>query len=187
MENWTSLYKEMAAILSADLTEEEQPFYDWLNTVIGTEVNSPVKWIDLWHNQVSFLAEELEFPTPAIFLSFRSKDVTDLGEKVQQMSLQIDIYLFYETFSNTFTGSYNEDDALKFIGLLDFINARLHGTSGENYSSMRKIGFAPEDTGNAGNMYRITFECIVHDETAAKFIEDGSFTGLEIEDNNYEI
>ncbi|MGC4130171.1 MAG: hypothetical protein QM564_11585 [Bergeyella sp.] len=183
MENWVNLYKEIATVLLADLNEQEAEIYSAFNTVIGEENKSPIRWLDLWHNQVNFLEDEHQFPTPAFFLAFRSSNVSDMGEKMQQISLQIDGYLFYETFADTYTGSYNQEDALAFIGLLDFINARLHGTTGENYSSMRKTGFAPEDTGNAGNLYRISFECIVHDETAAKFVEDGAFTGLEISDD----
>lgn len=180
MENWQNLYLELAELLSADLTAAETEIYSNLNTLVGSEDKSPIRWIDLWHNQVNFLDDELEFPTPSAFLSFRSKQINDLGEKVQQMSLQIDVYLFYETFANTFTGSFNQEDALSFIGILDFINSRMHGITGENFSSMRKTGFAPEDTGNAGNLYRITFECIIHDESAAKVSEEGSFSDMEI-------
>ena len=180
MENWQNLYLELAELLSADLTAAETEIYSNLNTLVGSEDKSPIRWIDLWHNQVNFLDDELEFPTPSAFLSFRSKQINDLGEKVQQMSLQIDVYLFYETFANTFTGSFNQEDALSFIGILDFINSRMHGITGENFSSMRKTGFSPEDTGNAGNLYRITFECIIHDESAAKVSEEGSFSEMEI-------
>lgn len=182
MENWQNLYIELAQKLSADLNAQESEIYNHLNTIIGYENKSPIRWLDLWHNQVNFLSEELDFPTPAVFLSFRSGQVRDLGEKVQEMTLQVDCYLFYETFSNTFTGSFNQEDALNFIGILDFINSRMHATSGENYSAMRKIGFAPEDTGNAGNLYRITFECIVQDESATKVMEEGEVEAFEIED-----
>ena len=184
MDNWQNLYIELAQKLSADLNAQEIPIYSQLNTIIGYENKSPIRWIDLWHNQVNFLSEELEFPTPAVFLSFRSGQVRDLGEKVQEMTLQIDCYLFYETFANTFTGSFNQEDALNFIGILDFINSRMHATSGENYSSMRKIGFAPEDTGNAGNLYRITFECIVQDESATKMMEESEIKAFEIEEQD---
>ena len=184
MENWQNLYLELAEKLSADLNPKEAEIYSQLNTIIGYETKSPIRWVDLWHNQVNFLSEELECPTPAVFLAFRTKAVNDLGEKVQQLNLQIDVYLFYETFANTFTGSYNQDDALNFIGILDFINSRMHATSGENYSSMRKIGFAPEDTGNAGNLYRITFECFVNDESAVKVMEETEINAFEIEDQD---
>ncbi len=180
MENWQNLYIELAQLLSADLNSSEIEIYSNLNTIVGSEDKSPIRWIDLWHNQVNFLEEELEFPTPAVFLSFRSKEIQDLGERLQQMNLQVDVYLFYETFANTFTGSFNQEDALNFIGILDFINSRMHGITGNNFSSMRKTGFAPEDTGNAGNLYRITFECFIHDASAAKVMDEGEFSGMEI-------
>lgn len=180
MENWQNLYIELAHLLSADLNTSEIEIYSNLNTIVGSEDKSPIRWIDLWHNQVNFLEEELEFPTPAVFLSFRSKEIQDLGERLQQMNLQVDVYLFYETFANTFTGSFNQEDALNFIGILDFINSRMHGITGNNFSSMRKTGFAPEDTGNAGNLYRITFECFIHDASAAKVMDEGEFSGMEI-------
>ena len=123
-------------------------------------------------------------------LFFICKIFQDLGDKLQEMVLQIDCYLFYETFANSFHGSFNQEDALNFIGLLDFINARLHATTGENYSAMRKVGFAPEDTGNAGNLYRITFECIITDASAAKISEEaevGDWEFLIHEDEDFYI
>ena len=168
MENWQDLYLELAQKASNEIAE--------------------ISWVDLWHNQVNFLQEEHPFPTPALFISFRSKAVNDLGEKVQQLMLQIDFYLFYETFSDTFNGSFNQDEALDFIRILDKVNGIFHGTSGENYSSMRKTGFNPVDTGGAGNLYQVSFECLIHDESAVKFYEEGAFTGLEIEKNgDYQI
>jgi hypothetical protein len=175
MENWQNLYLELAEKLSTDLDDNELEFYNKLNTIAEHDGKSPIRWLDLWHNQVNFLEDELQFPTPAVFLSFRSKNVQDLGDKLQEMVLQIDCYLFYETFSNSFQGSFNQEDALNFIGLLDFINARLHATTGENYSAMRKVGFAPEDTGNAGNLYLGTFV----------FIKSRIVRSVDEEENQY--
>lgn len=183
MESWSDLYLEMAEILAADLSEEEKEMYGSLNTLQGYEDKTPVRWTDLWRNQVNFLSEELNFPTPAVFLSFRTKQVDDLAEKVQQITLQIDCYLFYETFSEIFHGSFNQDDAIQFLKLLNFINGRFHGSSGSNYNSMRKVGFNPEDTGGAGCLYKIVFECIIRDESAAQKVDDGAFTGIEFESN----
>ena len=77
MENWSNLYLEMAQRIAADLTSEEKEIYGTLSSIQGYEDKSPVLWVDLWHNQVNFLAEELEFPTPAVFLSFRIKQADD--------------------------------------------------------------------------------------------------------------
>lgn len=183
MESWSDLYLEMAEILAADLSEEEIDKFEILNTLQGFENKTPVNWIDLWHNQVNFLSEELNFPTPSVFFSYRTKQVDDMGEKIQQITLQIDCFLFYETFADTFQGSFNQEDAMRFLKILDFINSRFHGSSGNNYNSMRKIGFNPEDTGGAGNLYKIVFECIIRDESATQNVQEGAFTGIEFESN----
>lgn len=148
MQNWIDLYLEHA------------------NTL--TEKIPKIKWVDLWHNQVNFLAEEHPFDTPAVFLSYRSLNTEDIGEKVQKLKLQVDFYLYYETFADTYKGAHNQDSALEFIDLMNVINEVFHGTSGLNYSEMRRIGFAPIDTGSAGNLYRISYSCILIDYSAKK-------------------
>lgn len=167
MEYWQNLYTELAQIITQKVPK--------------------IRWVDLWHNQVNFLDEEREFPTPAVFIALRTRGVDDLGEKLQRLDLQLDCYLFYETFSDTFIGSYNQSSALEFIGLIDGIKGALHGISGENFNAMRHIGFSPEDTGNAGNLYRVTFSCLVHDESAVKYYEDSNFGGLQINDQDYQL
>jgi len=157
MQNWKDLYKELCTLISEKIPA--------------------VKWIDLWHNQVSFLENEHPFPTPAVFLSFRAFKTTDTGEKVQQVRLQLDTYIFYETFADTYKDSWNQDDALGFLDLLNDVYAALHGSSGTNYSEMRRIGFAPVDTGSAGNLYQQIFECVLVDYAAAK-----NYVDVEIND-----
>ncbi len=146
MQNWKDLYGELAEKLTDNIDN--------------------LQWVDLWHNQVGFLEDEHPFPTPAVFFGFRSSGIADAGDKVQQVSLQIDIYVYYETFADTYKGSFNQDDALAFLDMLDDIHRQLHGSNGENYSSMRRVAFSPVDTGNAGNLYLITFSCELVDQTA---------------------
>ncbi|WP_438710845.1 hypothetical protein ACSTS3_19600 [Aquimarina muelleri] len=146
MQNWKDLYQEHATAIENKMPE--------------------IEWFDLWHNQVNFLTEEHPFSTPALFVSYRTIGTEDIGEKVQKVNLQVDFYLYYETFLDTFKGAYNQQSALAFIDLMDKINATFHGTSGENYSEMRRINFAPVDTGNAGNLYRISYSCVLLDYSA---------------------
>lgn len=136
-----------------------------------------------------FLADEHPFPTPAAFLSYRTTAADDVGQKVQNMKLQIDIYLFYETFADTYKDSFNQDSALEFVELMDMLNALFHSTDGENYSSMRRLGFAPVDTGNAGNLYRISFECTLLDYSAKKHFIDHELDEISIvnTENPYQV
>lgn len=150
-------------------------------TEISNRINSElsaIKWIDLWHNQVGFLQEEHPFPTPAVFLSFRTLSGTDLGLKVQDANIQVDFYLYYETFADTFKGSYNQSSALNFLKLLDELHKHFHGYSGQNFSEMRHTSTRPVDTGSAGNLYVKSFSCNMRDYEAMRE-ETMSFPGHE--------
>ena len=156
MEHWQDLYIELAERISEKLPE--------------------IQWIDLWHNQVGFLADEHPFGTPAVFIGFRSAQINDIGE----------LSLYYETFLDTFKGAYNQEGALEFTKSLDALFGNFHGTSGRNYSSMRRIAFAPVDTGTAGNLYQVTFECKLNDSSAMKYYEPTQVhLQVEDEDNRY--
>ena len=160
MENFQNLYLELAEIISQKITS--------------------VQWIDLWHNQISFLEDEHPFPTPAVFLSFRTSKTQDLGEKQQEVQLQVDFYVYFETFSDSYKGSYNQESALEFLGLLDCIHGNFHGTTGENYAAMRRVGYSPVDTGGAGNLYVVNFSCVLQDTSAMKYYEDGTVGEIEL-------
>lgn len=147
LQSWGALYQELAVKLTTGIIT--------------------VNWLDLWHNQVGFLIEEHPFPTPAIFLAFRILNTEDLSEKTQKADVQVDVYYFYETFLDTFQGAYNESDALDYLNTVTDIHKLLHGSSGANYAEMRRVAFAPVDTGSAGNLYRQSFVCNIVDATAA--------------------
>jgi hypothetical protein len=151
MENWKEIYLELADKLSA--------------------IDS-IEWVDLWHNQVNFLEDEHPFPAPALFLSFRSRQINDSHKDVQQMEVQVDVYLFYETFADTNQGSFNQGDAVDFMDSLSQVNKLLHGSDGDTYSEMSRISIAPIDTGSAQNLYRQSFTCLLVDESAYSGAED---------------
>lgn len=151
---WAALYKEVSELITTNLPT--------------------VKWVDLWHNQVGFLEAEHPFPSPAMFLSFRIGKVDDLSAKVQDLEVQMDLYYFYETFLDTFQGAFNELDAIAYLNTLTDLHALLHGTSGETFSECRRVGFAPVDTGTAGNLYRMSFVMSVRDGSAAEVRENAT-------------
>ena len=160
MQNWKDLYTELSGLISSQLPS--------------------VRWIDLWHNQVNFLDSEHPFPVPAVFLSFVSQDITDTGTRVQQVDLQVDVYLFYETFADTYQGAWNQASALDFLDTLNGLQSILHASSGDNYSAMRRVSFDPVDTGNAGNIYRTSFQCLMTDYAAQRAYEDSTLYDMEI-------
>jgi hypothetical protein len=140
-QTWHGIYQELAAKVTTDIPA--------------------IKWADLWHNQVNFLAEELPFPSPSVFFAFRTREVEDRMEHIQQADFQVDVYFFYETYTDTFSGAINQGSAMDYLKLMDEIHTTLHATSGENYSNMRFLSLSPVDTGTQANVYRISFECVM--------------------------
>lgn len=161
MQNFQTLYTELAKKLTDNINE--------------------IRWVDLWNSQVYNLEDEHPFPTPAIFLAFRTNQTSDVGNKVQQVRMQVDVFVFYETFLDTFKDAYNQKDALAFLDIMDKINALFHGSSGTNYSSMRRIAFSPVDTGGAGNLWSITYETELMDYSATPKWEDLEVDGVIVE------
>lgn len=146
MQYWTQLYQEIADRIAGNLDE--------------------IKWCDLWHEQVSYLTSELPFDTPAVFIAFSTIAIDDRGLLAQDCNTQIDMYVFYETFSDTYFGSSNQDRALDYLNTLTRLHALFHGKPGENYSSMRRVDMRREESGGSGNLYRISFQCSVTDYSA---------------------
>lgn len=147
-QDFTGLYLELCEAVSAQIPE--------------------VEWQDLWHNQVNFLEDEHPFPTPAWFYAIRILDTEDASEKAQDCNVQVDIYHYFETFNDTYAGSYNQEGALDFLRNCQKAFELLHGTTGNTYSEMRRVGFTPVDTGSAGNLYRQSFVCKLRDLSAMK-------------------
>lgn len=152
MEYWSDLYLELSQKITDKLPG--------------------IEWCDLWHEQVSYLTSELPFPAPAVFIAFNMLDAEDKGLKGQVCNTQIDFFLFYETFSDTYVGSINRASSLDFLKQLTEVHKLFHATSGLNYSEMRRVDMKREDSGDAGNLYRISFQCVIDDMSATKQFND---------------
>ncbi len=159
--NFSSLYKEFAQKVETNM--------------------EGIRWIDLWNSQVYNLEDQVPFPAPALFMAFRSNQMRPMGSKIQEVNLQVDFFLFYETFLDTYSGAYNMDMALNYLDHLDQLNALFHGSNGENYSNMARVNFSPIDTGGAGNLYSVTYSCDFIDRSAQKEWGTGNFADLKID------
>lgn len=131
-----------------------------------------IKHVDLWSEQVSFLMDEQPFRAPAIFIAYRTLRTEDVGDKIQKVRIGVDLYYYYETFAATKRGSKKQEKALNFLEELTNIHKVFHGSSGEHYSDMRRVAFAPVETGTANLLYVQKFECTVVDDSAAAILEE---------------
>ena len=125
-----------------------------------------IRHVDLWHDQVDYLSEEHPFPTPAVFFGFTTLNVADNGELMQTTDLQVDIYVYYETFADTYSGAETQEEALTFLDLLLMIGLMFHGRSGEHFHQMRRSGTYRQESGGSGNLYRMQFATNVSEFSA---------------------
>lgn len=160
MEYWTDLYKELSGRVK--------------------EMMPGIEWIDLWHEQVNYLTEELPFPVPAVFFAFNTVSTVDRSLLVQDCDTQVDVYLYHETFADSYAGSVNREGAVEFLDNLTRLHAIFHGKPGVNYSGMRRVDLRREDSGGAGNLYRVSFQCLVTDYSARNLYDEVEITGAEV-------
>lgn len=160
MKNLKELYKE-----------HEQKITDSLPNI---------KTVDLWSEQVSFLMSEHPFKAPACFLAYRTLQVDDNGKKSQLLKMGVDIYYYFETFADTRRGAKKQPKALAFLDELTAIHKLFHGSKGVNYSEMRRIAFAPVETGTANLLYVQKFECFVVDDSAVAVLNPTNVTNVSI-------
>lgn len=155
---YRELYEELSNIvLNRDeflsmIPEEEQDLYERMAALPAIE------HVDLWHDQVDYLSEEHPFPTPAVFFGFTTLNVADNGELMQTTDLQVDIYVFWETFSDTYNDAVMKEEALMYLDLLLMVGLMFHGRSGEYFHQMRRSGTYRQESGGSGNLYRLQFQ-----------------------------
>ncbi len=166
MEAYTDLYEEIAQRINDKMPE--------------------VKWVDLWHEQVNYLTDELPFPTPAVFIGFNTNECDDLSQLIQKCDLQLDLYLFYETFSDTYVGSYNQGSAIEYLRLLTKLHTTFHGISGVNFQTMRRVDMRREESGGSGNLYRISFNFNSEDASAQVAYNQNIVNEIEVKKETFE-
>ena len=155
---YRELYEELSnIILNRDeflsmIPEKETELYKRMEALPEFE------HVDLWHDQVDYLSEEHPFPTPAVFFGFTTLNVADNGELMQTTDLQVDIYVYYETFADTYNGAKMQNEALEFLDLLLMVGLMFHGRSGEHFHQMRRSGTYRQESGGSGNLYRLQFQ-----------------------------
>lgn len=155
---YRELYEELSGIILnreeflSLIPDEETELYERMESL------PEIMHVDLWHGQVDYLSEEHPFPTPAVFFGFTTLNVADNGELMQTTDLQVDIYVFYETFADTYQGAKMQNEALEFLDLLLMVGLMFHGRSGEHFHQMRRSGTYRQESGGSGNLYRLQFQ-----------------------------
>lgn len=181
---WTDCYKELVGIIrdkEVFLGKIPDEYADLRERMANTP---EIEHIDMWHEQVSFLDDEHQFPSPAVFIEFNTLDIEDEGLLVQRLHTQIDLRLFYETFSDTYEGAVMQEEALSFLDLLTLLGMMFHGKSGKNFGTLRRTHVGREESGGSGNLYRISFECEIMDYTTMELASNADMKDREMNISN---
>lgn len=181
---WTDCYKELIEIIR-NKEEFLALIPDEYTDLRKSMENTPdIEYIDMWHEQISFMEEEHQFPSPAVFIEFNTLGIEDEGLLVQRLHTQIDFRLFYETYSDTSEGAIMQEEALAFLDLLTLLGMMFHGRTGKTFGTLRRTFVGREESGGAGNLYRISFECDIMDYTTMELSSLVDMKNREIKISN---
>lgn len=163
---WSNIYRE----LSMRITDMRSVlnYIGSLSPELAADLaNVPdIKHIDLWREQTSNPDAEHPLPVPAVFIGFTTLGTNDIGRLIQDVALQVDLYVFWDAAPEADTSVVIQENAPEYLNLLTAMNVLFHGYTGQHFSTMRKVGIQRVDTGGKGNLYRASFECSVRDYSA---------------------
>ena len=91
---------------------------------------SPIfKHFALWNEQVDFVEDEEPFPTPAVFVEFRSINWSDTIQNIQRGTCPVRLHVVTEWKGSDSEGSLQQEDALKRLTIVDGMAAHLYNWS----------------------------------------------------------
>lgn len=98
-----------------------------------------VKWIDKDKSQFENLDNEYPIPFPAILIAFMRGNYSSLSDKAQSGEIIIRIRVGYENYADSFDGSSNQDDALKYFEFMEQVHMALQGFAGTNFTALQRV------------------------------------------------
>lgn len=148
-QDWGEAYKELAALIRAKVPA--------------------IKHVDLYYGQEQFIGSDgnwMPFRAPAVFLEFRAAEVQDLGDQVQQLTMDIGVYLLHETVQDTDDRSLGQRRAMEFVGLLRQLHAALHSAQGTHFMPLGRTELSRAEAPPFCYFYRQTYRCVIIDNGA---------------------
>ncbi|MBD5230334.1 MAG: hypothetical protein HDS69_09945 [Bacteroidales bacterium] len=143
---------------------------DRLSTLPG------VKFVDLWNNQIQFLAGGSAFPVPAVFVEFEIIEWHQQNRAARRGQLAVRLHIVTRAVHTNGHRDPAMPEALAVFDLLDSINAAMQGLRGDNFS-----GFMLTTSATNHNHAELVenverYVCGVQDITAMR--RDKPFPGL---------
>jgi hypothetical protein len=160
-QDWTEAYKELCAIIKPAIPA--------------------IKHIDLWYEQINYPKEEYPYPEECLFIDFNVNSIDTLGGNVQDLNVTFSFIHVFDTLSDTYNESTNQDIALSFMATQKKLHNLLQGLGGVNFSPMDRVSNKriPTQEGYL-NIREIGYNCIIREYCAAKEYTETTITSIGI-------
>ena len=107
-----------------------------LKQYTDAEENQVFKHFAMWNEQVDFVEDEEPFPTPAVFVEFRSINWSDTMQNIQRGTCPIRLHVVTEWKGSDSDGSLQQEDALKRLEIVDGMASLLFNWSCKDESGV---------------------------------------------------
>ena len=126
-----------------------------------------IQYFNLWNEDVTF-AEEVIFPTPAVFIEFEPITYKAIKEPTQRAQVGIKLHIVTQAVHSSADGEIYQEQSLMFLDLIDKINKSLYDLKGVNFSNMVRTGsYTNHDHGELMENIE-TYTCSAGDFSALK-------------------
>lgn len=142
-----------------------------------------IKHIDLYHGQEQAIDQDgnwIPFRAPAVWLEFNAAEVADLSDLRQLITMDVGVYLAFETVQDSNRGSLGQGRALEFIGLLRLLHQHLHGHRDTHHGPLTRVGLSRVDAPPTMILYRQVFRCAMLDYGATANYDELENPALEL-------
>jgi hypothetical protein len=97
-----------------------------------------IKHVDLWNENIQFIEQEQLFALPAVFVEFEPIMYLPFPHGAQEATATVRLHIVAEGYNPTSAQSQYLNEALQYLDLLDSVNARIHGFSGDGFNTFTR-------------------------------------------------
>jgi len=97
---------------------------------------SAIRTFDVWNNNIRYIADELPFALPAVFLQFQPIQWEQRSKGVRAADVGLTLHIITANRAPSSNKVGHETQALAFFDLLDAINANLYGLKSDFFRNL---------------------------------------------------